>query len=198
MIPRNPLPTVLPLVFLCLLIAERALALPLMYLDVGGLGPDGEVQQGESVTVSVFASDVPIGTDSKGLFSFGFGIAYDNSGLDATSLDLGALWQATGIDASRDDPGFAGLSSNRFFMSSGPHGDDILLGTIDFLGLSPGTYFLTLGHFTGSGDTVLFDGTSLDDSAEFFSSGSVEVVPEPGTFVLISLGMAILGVRSRR
>ena len=198
MISRTVRPPMLLLVVFSLILAGRALALPLMYLDVAGFGPDGEVQQGESVTVSVFVSDVPLGADGKGLFSFGFDIAYDGAGLDATSLDPGALWQSTGIGSSHDDPGSAGLSANRFFMSSGPHGDDILLGSVDFLGLSTGTYNLTLSHFTGSGDTVLFDGTSLDGSAGFFSDGSIEVVPEPGTFLLVSLGMTILGLRSRR
>lgn len=198
MISRTVRPSMLLFVAFSLILAGRALALPLMYVDVAGFGPDGEVQQGESVTVSLFLSDVPLGTDSKGLFSFGFDIAYDETGLDATSLVLGALWQSTGIDSSHDDPGSVGLSSNRFFMSSGPHGDDIFLGSVDFLGLSTGTYNLALSYFTGSGDTVLFDGTSLDDSAGFFSDGSIEVVPEPGTFLLVSLGMTILGVRSRR
>ena len=189
----------LPLfVLFLLLISTRAWSLPVMFMDVGGAGADGEVQQGESVTVDVLLSDVPIGTDSNGLFSFGFSITYDTSGLDATSHAFGALWQNTGIDSSRNDPGDVGLSANRFFMSSGPYGDDVLLGSIVFAGLDPGTYNLTLGYFTGTGDTVLFDGASIDDGAVFFATGSVEVVPEPGTFVLVSMGMALLGVHSRR
>ena len=180
------------------MIASQASALPMMFMDVGGAGSSGEVEQGESVTVSLFLSDVPIGSDSKGLFSFGFDIAYDSAGLDATSHDFGPLWQSTGIDSSRNDPGDVGLSANRFFMSSGPYGDDILLGSIEFVGLSSGTYSLTLGYFTGTGDNVLFDGTSIDDGPEFFTAGSLEVVPEPGTFVLVSMGMGLLGMHSRR
>ena len=189
----------LPLFIVLLLsVASQATALPMMFMDVGGTGSAGEVEQGESVTVSLYLSNVPIGTDSKGLFSFGFDIAYDTSGLDVDSLDFGALWQSTGIDSSRNDPGNAGLSANRFFMSSGPYGDDILLGSIEFVGLSAGTYALTLGHFTGTGDNVLFDGSTIDDGAGFFTNGSLEVVPEPGTFVLVSMGMGLLGARARR
>ncbi|MAI80230.1 MAG: hypothetical protein CL917_14875 [Deltaproteobacteria bacterium] len=179
-------------------ISTQASALPLMFMDIGGSGSGGQVQQGESVTINVLLSDVPIGTDSKGLFSFGFDIAYDSAGLNATTHDFGALWQSTGIDSSKNDPGDVGLSANRFFMSSGPYGDNILLGTIEFVGLTPGTYSLTLGHFTGTGDNVLFDGNSIDDGPAFFTNGSLEVVPEPGTFVLVSMGMALLGLRSRR
>ena len=131
------------------------------------------------------------------MFGFGFGITFDSLGLSATNLTLGPLWQFTGFDDTVDTTGRAGLISNRFFMSSGPSGDDILLATIDFQGLAPGVHDLTLGYFTGAGDNVLFDFTALDGAPSFFESGSISV-PDPRTSALFLLGLFVLSGYRRR
>jgi hypothetical protein len=180
-----------------LLSASQAFAVPLMHLDIGGSGASASIASGESITVSVFASDIPAGSDSNGMFGFGFDITFESLGLSASNLGLGPLWQFTGFDDTLDTAGRVGLTSNRFFLSSGPSGDDILLATIDFQGLAPGVYDLTLGYFTGVGDNVLFDSTTLDGAASFFGSGSISV-PEPRTSALFLLGLLVLSGCRRR
>lgn len=182
---------------LLLLVSAPAHAVPLMHLSVGGAGPDGNVRTGDSVTLSILASGIPAGSDGFGLFGFGFDIGFDATGLAASNLTLGPLWQLTGFDDSLDLPGLVGLTSNRFFQTSGPFGDDILLGTIDFQGLVRGSYDLTLGFFTGVGDNVLFDGTMIDADPGFFGTGSI-TVPEPVSSVLFLIGLLALSSSRRR
>ena len=111
----------------------------------------------------------------------------------------GPLWVGTGFTTSHNDPGDVGIIANRQFMTGGPDGDDILLASIDFTGTAPGLSSLTVGYYTGgSGDNILFDGTVLDGSPSFFQSGSIEVVPEPQTALLLGMGLTFLGARRRR
>jgi hypothetical protein len=132
------------------------------------------------------------------MFGFGFDLTFNDAGASASNLTLGPLWSGTGFDSSVNDPGRAGLTSNRFFLSSGPSGDDILLGTLDLEGLAPGTYDLTLGYFTGAGDNTLFDGTVLDsDPVSFFGTGTLSV-PEPGVSSLYLGGFLLLVAARRR
>jgi len=182
-----------------LLVSTQALAVPLMHLDIEGSGANASIGLGESVTVSVLASGIPAGTDSNGMFGFGFDLVFDSLALASSNLALGPLWQLTGFDSSLDTAGRVGLTSNRFFLASGPSGDDILVGTVDFQALSAGVHDLTLGYFTGIGDNVLFDGTGLDTSATFFGAGSISVsVPEPSTAALFLMGVLMLSSSRRR
>ena len=87
------------------------------------------------------------------------------------------------------------MTANRFFMTDGPDGDDILLASIDFTGLAPGLSSLTVGYYTGPGDNTLFDNTVLDASPNFFQSGSIQVVPEPQTALLLGLGLTLFANR---
>lgn len=184
--------------FILLLAVPQALAVPMMHLNIEGGGANANIGLGESVTVSVLASGIPAGTDSNGMFGFGFDLTFDSLGLSPSNLALGPLWQSTGFDASLNTTGRVGLTSNRFFLSSGPSGDDILVATVDFQGLSPGVHDLTLGYFTGIGDNLLFDSATLDTSASFFGAGSISVsVPEPSTSALFLMGLLALS-RSRR
>jgi hypothetical protein len=179
-------------------IGAGASAEPMLHLNVGGSGPDGTTTVGGQVTVEVLASEIPAGSDGLGMFGMGFDITFDASGLSTAAPVLGPLWSSTGFDDSRNDPGNVGLTSNRFFEPSGPFGDDILLGTIVFSGLTQGLFSLTLGHFTGIGDNNLFDFTTLDDAPSFFTSGSIDVVPEPSTLALVYVcGMGALLIRRR-
>ena len=183
--------------FILLLAVPQALAVPIMYLDIGGTGANASIGQGESVTVSILASGIPAGTDSNGMFGFGFDLAFDSLGLAPSNLALGPLWQFTGFDASLNTAGHVGLISNRFFLASGPSGDNILVGTVDFQGLAPGVHDLTLGYFTGIGDNILFDGAALDTTASFFGAGSISV-PEPSTWALFLMGFLVLSSSRHR
>ena len=166
---------------LALAAASSVRASPAMNLEIDGGGPNGVIVTGETVTVSLYGNDIPVGSGvgGDGLFGFGFAITFNDSILDSSAALAGPLWVGTGFTTSHNDPGDVGITANRFFMSDGPDGDDILLASIDFTGLAPGLSSLTLGYYTGAGDNTLFDGTVLDNSPNFFQSGSIEVIPEP-------------------
>jgi hypothetical protein len=177
--------------------AGSAQALPVMHLDVGGMGANGTVAPGNVVTVSFLASEIPAG---DGLFGFGFNVDFDATGLSAGIPQFGPDFLFTGFDCVSAGLGSVGATSNRFFQASGPVGDAILLATIEFSGLLPGVFDLSLAHLTGPGDNILFDFTVLDGSLEFFQGGSITVasVPEPGTASLLGLGIALFSMRRGR
>ena len=173
-----------------------ASAAPNLTLDFSGLGPDGDVNIGESLTLSVFANEIPAGIDSAGLFGFGFDLTFDNSVLSASAATEAPIWSGAGFSSSSSTANSVGLSANRFFFTSGPSGDNILLATIELTAISLGLSALDLTWFTGgAGDNTLFDFTVLDSSSSFFVGGSLNVIPEPSTGVLIGIGLAWLGAR---
>jgi len=181
-----------------LLASAPAFAVPSMNIQVDGGGPNGTIATGETVTVSLYGNDIPVGggAPNDGLFGFGFAITFNDSILDSSAAIAGPLWVGTGFDDSRNDPGDVGMTANRFFMADGPDGDDILLASIDFTGLTVGLASLSVGYYTlGSGDNILFDGTVLDGSPNFFESGLIEVIPEPQTALLLGLGLTLFATR---
>lgn len=182
-----------------LVAASAAHATPSMTIDIAGSGlNNGTINVGQTVTVSLYGNDIPVGTDGNGLFGFGFAIVFDDSVLNSSVATAGPLWTGTGFSASHNDPGDVGITANRMLIGSGPDGDDILFASIDFTGTAVGLSNLTLGYYIGAGDNILFDGTVLDTSLTFFESGSIEVVPEPQTALLLGLGLTFLGSRRHR
>lgn len=172
-------------------LAGSAHAAPNLTLEFSGSGPLGSTGVGGSVTVSIIANEIPVGTDSAGLFGFGFDLTFDPSLVSASPATPGPLWALSGFSDSSSTASSVGMSANRFFQVSGPSGSGILLATIDLLGHSAGVSPLQLSWYTGGpGDNSLFDSTVLDGSASFFVGGSLEVIPEPSSALLIGLGLA--------
>lgn len=202
--------TLVGLALLCAL-GSPAAALPMLVVDVAGQGADCilpacSVGTGQTVTVSVTADGIPTGSDGRGLFGFGFKILYDGSALQASTPTLGATW--TGAQGTAEGFGVVGATANLFDPAtgqsapSGPSGDGILLARVVFEALAPGLHTLSLTHFTGEGDNVLFDGTTLDDptATGFFPVASVEAeaVPEPAAAALLmAAGLGAAGLRRR-
>ena len=185
-------------------IARPALSLPTLHLDIDGQGPDAIVLRNTTVSVAILASDIP----ASGLFGFGVSVGFDPSLLDAAFPTMGRFgpdFDGTGFDDEALDNllGSVGLTSNRFLHTDGPIGDDILLGTFlltagNIAGFTP----LMSSHFAGIGDNILFDATILDFDGEtsFFSPASISITPEPGTGLLIAIGLAMMrrsGARPR-
>jgi hypothetical protein len=174
------------LVALLSLIVQRAHAEPIVHLDLGSAGDEVVVAAGASFTIRVLASGIPSGSDGLGLFGFGFGVTYDSAGLSTGAPLVGPLWDGTGFQQERNQPGDVGLLANRFFEADGPFGDEILLGSFQVTALQPGLFVLDLGHFSGVGDNVLFDGTVLDGNPEsFFRDGSIRVVSAVPSLTLL-------------
>jgi hypothetical protein len=175
--------------------ATSSAAIPMMEIDIGGAGNSTTVDEDDVFTITLSASDIPAGS---GLFGFGFEMSFDSVGLSAGTPAEGPLW--TGFVSTSSGVGSVGITANRFGEASGPTGNDILLASFAMTALAPGSYTLSLAHFTAEGDNVLFDSTVLDGAGSgFFGSGQVVVlVPEPAVLVFLLLGGPLVCQRRLR
>lgn len=73
----------------------------------------------------------------------------------------------------------------------------MVLATFTLTPLRAGSLDLQLDFLTGIGDNVLFDLTAIDAAQGFFGGGSVIVTPEPGTALLVVLGLVGLAAAHR-
>lgn len=178
-----------------------ARALPVLHVDVDGQGSTATVAVGATVSVAWLASDIPAGDDGRGLFGFGFLASFDPAAFGIGALAVDAQWTPLATFTSVG-AGLVGATSSRFGQSDGPVGDDIALATAVFTALQTGVYPVSLTHFVGEGDNVLFDGTVLDGAgAGFFGTATISVVsvPEPALVALVlSSGFAVLPPLARR
>jgi hypothetical protein len=188
----------LVLLFAAMLCPLSARALPIMHIDVDSQGSTATVVIGASFSVALLASEIPAGDDGRGLFGFGFLLTLDSTAFSAGTPVVDVQWTPLATSTS-SGPGFAGATSSRFDRDDGPVGDDIPLASVAFTALQEGVYGLQLTHFIGEGDNLLFDGTVLDeDGSGFFGTGSITVIPEPATALLLAAGLAPLALVRRR
>ena len=96
-----------------LLASAPAFAVPSMNIQVDGGGPNGTIATGETVTVSLYGNDIPVGggAPNDGLFGFGFAITFNDSILDSSAAIAGPLWVGTGFTTSHNDPGDVGMTA---------------------------------------------------------------------------------------
>ncbi|MBN2448239.1 MAG: PEP-CTERM sorting domain-containing protein [Phycisphaerae bacterium] len=163
-------------------------------LAVGTIGVSGALAD---INVEFYAQDSVIASPGQTVL---VDILADIPVADATlvwGLDLNvvdpaiATWELVGIgpawiDAGGtiDGDGLAGLA-----FPLGVYGDDILLATVEFTGVSEGITGIGLG---ADGEDEGF-GLDPDGFANvIFGTGTVEVLPEPTTLLLLSLGLALV------
>jgi hypothetical protein len=150
-------------------------------VHVGFAPAASEVGAGDSFEVELRAGlDVPV-------LGFGLDLAFDPLLLALESTEIAAPW--IGLFAP-DRDGLAGAAPD-----AGIAGIDVLLAVLRFSALAPGTSPLLLSVTPGD----LTEGFALDPSGfaadPFFAPGSVRIVPEPGTGLLVAGGLAALALR---
>jgi general secretion pathway protein D len=153
--------------------------------------PKKTVQPNEHFSLDIAIADV---TD---LLSFQFDLAFDPSVLSATSITEGPFLPSGGstffvpgtIDNTAGTLTFT--ADTLIGVIAGVAGSDIL-ATASFQALALGTSPIMLSN------VIVLDST-LADIATSTGDGTVHVVPEPGTFVLLAPGLlGLLGYGLRK
>jgi hypothetical protein len=125
------------------------------------------------------------------VLGFGLDLAFDPAILALESPpEIAAPWLPL---FAADGDALAGAA-----FDAGLVGDDVLLAVLHLRALAPGTSALALSVTPGD----LTEGFALDPEGfaadPFFAPGSVQVVPEPGTGLLVAAGLAALALRRPR
>ncbi len=150
-----------------------------------------EILPGQSVTVEIsldFTGEPTVGG--------GFDIVFDNFTNDSGLTFLSYQPTDLGDPAFRRSPDvlsgrLAGFSVGDFNGIEGLS----LMGTLTFLGEAPGLY--TLG-FSRNAVIDPFTGVNGNLSVVNYSGTSISVVPIPGAFGFLALGLGLMGLICRR
>lgn len=151
---------------------------------------DALLNVGETFTVDLVAD---FGTDS--VLGWGLDLAFDSSTVSLLgSPSIGASWMAT---STPDGDGLAG-----FAFPVPITGSNVLLATLSFEALSVGTSDLIASYTTTDlteGFPLLFPGSFA--SVQFINTTVTVVsaaVPEPSTFLLLTLALLGIGLSRRK
>jgi hypothetical protein len=154
------------------------------------------ISVGTSFDMEVFVDDVYRSDDTPDeIIAFGFDLDYD----DTAFLSTGATVADPFMDDSARFPD-TDVAGSIDFLDIGPGGNDILLATLGFTALEAGDY--SLGIVSDLFD--LNEGLLTFWEGQFDLTSSIDVtvaaasVPEPGTVVLMLVGLGGLGLLKRR
>lgn len=152
---------------------------------------------GTAFDMEVFVDDVYVDSLFEDeIIAFGFDLAYDDAGFLSTGVAV--------ADPFQDDSGFLpepDVAGAIPFTEMGPGGDDILLATLGFTAQQTGDFSLGIFSDLFAPNEGLFVFSQFDPY-NLTSSTNVTVaaasVPEPGTVVLMLVGIGGLGLLKRR
>ncbi len=170
---RSLAPLLLLAAALPLTLAPRAEALAIVAVQPSA----GLVATGASLTVDLVADfDTPV-------LGFGLDLSFDSAVLSLLAPpSIGSAWTSA---FAADGDGLVGLAP-----PGGVVGNGVLLATLSFLALAPGTTSISLGITSGDlteGFPLLVSGF---DNAQL--GGATVSVPEPGAALLVGLAAAAL------
>ena len=142
-----------------------------------------------------------------GLLSAGLGVTFSPTGVvDVTSAILGTGWNSLfSLVSVNNTAGTAAIQSGLDFVDPAltETGGSILLGTLEFKGVTAGAAVLTIGDADLQlDDTLDGNGNILDGSITFGDTTSITVissaVPEPSSFVVIGVLATFFATRRLR
>lgn len=147
--------------------------------------------EGESQITSVFVS---VSSDAS-VFAFTGGTSPGQI-LFNTSTFEGIARVSQPFVLSTDPAGNIRAASFAALSPSNVSATNQLLATLNFDVLDPGTTVISV--FIATGDDVTVNGVSMIGDLTFVESVEITVIPEPGTALLMGLGLAGLAAAGRR
>jgi hypothetical protein len=160
---------------------------------------DSLIYPGDMFLFNVFIDGVNDVVDLGGglllideVFSFGFDVNYNPSEFVFNGATVNtALFNDDSLLSGFENTDVAGSINSLF----GPSGDDILLASLSFTSLVAGDYSLGIVSDLSDPNEGLF---ALSGIWDITNSIQVSPVPEPATILLLTIGMAGMGVCGRK
>lgn len=174
------------------LLVATAFAAPVLWLDISATKDGGDLisdnfyslEIGESFCANIYISDLPTA------YAMGFDVTYDATLMEVLNAEVADLsWP---FEPLAEDSGLGLINFGAGApLGSSVSGDDIPLGSIQFICLAPGSSDIVTGESTiGAGFFI------SEDIA--YSSATINQVPIPSAVLLLGTGLVgLVGLRRR-